>query len=396
MYNSREPKLTIEINNFDDHLNNYKLIMNSLKEYIQNNSDTQKIIDNFDNFFNADNIIKGDELTLLNLAKLLLFMTSLSSKKEKHFSILTSLEKNFENEFILSCEFFQLKSINEIIQISGNDKNINKNNIINPNNDGILQVSEIFFFLSGGDFLKKKIDILDETIIKNSEMYNSILDKTEKKMAELKQNLSDLESMNNEKGTEIEQLKKKLDELNNQLNKKNEENTQLKKLFDDLKAQKEKEMSEYKKQIKDITDLKDQEITLLNNKIRAEQNNQNEKASNLEQDFERFKITSNKMNQELTQQNEELKKQVDNIPLLHQEIDKLKNYFEESENEKENMKNEILMYQEKIKNNEKINFEMSEKINILEQKLQSDPYFAREIMSKTLYDFALKMMSENN
>ena len=265
MYNFREPNLTIEITNFDDHLNNYKLIMNSLKEYIQNNSDTQKIIDNFDNFFNADNIIKGDELTLLNLAKLLLFMTSLSSKKEKHLSILTSLEKNFENEFILSCEFFQLKSINEIIKVSGNNKNINKNNIINPNNEGILKVSEISFFLSGGDFLKKKIDILDETIIKNSEMYNSILDKTEKKMAELKQNLSDLESLNNEKGREIEQLKKKLDELNNQLNKKNEENIQLKKLFDDLKSQKEKEISEYKKQIKDITDLKNQEITLLNN-----------------------------------------------------------------------------------------------------------------------------------
>ena len=39
---------------------------------------------------------------------------------------------------------------------------------------------------------------------------------------------------------------------------------------------------------------------------------------------------------------------------------------------------------------------MSEKINNLEQRLNSDPYYAREIMSKTLYDFAYKMMSDNN
>ena len=39
---------------------------------------------------------------------------------------------------------------------------------------------------------------------------------------------------------------------------------------------------------------------------------------------------------------------------------------------------------------------MNEKINNMNQKFNSDPYYAREIMSKTLYDFALKMMSENN
>jgi predicted RNase H-like nuclease (RuvC/YqgF family) len=102
------------------------------------------------------------------------------------------------------------------------------------------------------------------------------------------------------------------------------------------------------------------------------------------------------MNQELIQQNNELKNQVNNIPLLQQEIEKLKNYCNNSEIEKDKLKNEIVIYQEKLKNGEQINREMSEKINFLEQKLNSDPYYAREIMSKTLYDFALKMMSENN
>ena len=150
------------------------------------------------------------------------------------------------------------------------------------------------------------------------------------------------------------------------------------------------------KQIKDITDLKDQEITMLNNKIKAEQNNNNEKNTILEQDFEKYKITSSKMNQELKEQNDELKKQVNDIPILRQEIEKLKYYCNESEIEKQKLKNDILVYQQKLQNGENISREMSEKINYLEQKLNSDPYYARDIMSKTLYDFALKLMSENN
>ena len=84
----------------------------------------------------------------------------------------------------------------------------------------------------------------------------------------------------------------------------------------------------------------------------------------------------------LRQENDQLKKQVENMNLLLQENNKLKNYYENDEKEKGKMKNEISMYHEKI--------------NALEQKLNSDPYYAREIMSKTLYDFALKMMSEIN
>ena len=380
--------MTIELKKLDDHKANFKLIMNSLKSFIQKNGQNKNIIDNFDNFFDANKILEKDENTLLNFAKLLLFITSLSSKKDKHLSILTSIDNNFQNEFVLSCQFFQVKNI----KVTGNNKAKDKNN----NNENNVQVNEISFFLSGGDFLQKKIDILDETIIKNSEMYNSILDKQEKQMAELKQSKIELENANDQKDAEIEQLKKKLEEFNSLLNKKAEENSQIQKELDNTKEQKEKSINELQKQIKDITDLKDQEITMLNNKIKAEQNNNNEKNTILEQDFEKYKITSSKMNQELKEQNDELKKQVNDIPILRQEIEKLKYYCNESEIEKQKLKNDILVYQQKLQNGENINREMSEKINFLEQKLNSDPYYARDIMSKTLYDFALKLMSENN
>lgn len=222
----------------EDHKANIKLIKISLKNFLQKNCDNKNIIDNFDCFFDENKIMNGDENTLLNVAKLLLFMTAFSSQKEKHLSILTSIDNNFQNEFVLSVQFFQIKNIKELNNIK------DKNNILN--NEKNIQVNEISFFLSGGDFLHKNIDILDETIIKNSEMYNSILDKTEKQMAELKQSKIDLEAFNDQKDSEIEQLKQKLEQLNSLLNKKDQENDQLKKELESVKTQKEKEISEFR------------------------------------------------------------------------------------------------------------------------------------------------------
>lgn len=51
-------------------------------------------------------------------------------------------------------------------------------------------------------------------------MYNSILDKREKEMAELKQSKIDLEEFNNQKDSEIEELKRKFEQLNSEINKK--------------------------------------------------------------------------------------------------------------------------------------------------------------------------------
>lgn len=378
--------------------------MQTLKDYIQQNFDNKSIVENFENFFDVDKILNNDSLTLLNLAKLLLLMTSLSSKKETLLPLLTSIESSFQSDYILSCEFMHIKSAGMLM----------KNNF--ANSEGIVQVSEISLFLSGGDFLHKKIEVLDETIIKNSEMYNNILDKLEKEKADLKQSKLDLESFNEEKAAQIKELKQKLDEELSQLIKKNEEIIQLQKSLDENKSRNDKELTQSQKQIKDITDLKDQEIAKLKEKIKSDQIKLNKQAENLSllqqennelkrqlesapspQENDELKKQVNNMNlvyQEntqlkqqlenmnlLQQENEKLKNQMNNMNLVYQENTKFKTYYEDGEKEKGKMKNDIIMYQDKI--------------NVLEQKLNSDPYYAREIMSKTLYDFALKMMSEN-
>jgi len=252
-----------------------------------------------------------------------------------------------------------------------------------PNNEGIVQISEISFFLSGGDFLHKKIDYLDETIIKNSEMYNSILDKKEKEMAFLKQSNLDLENFNDEKSSQINELKQKVDEQLSELIKKNEEIIQLQKSFDEYKSIKEKQITEIMNQLKMINDSKNEMASSYNEQYKNDEiqiKKREEIISQLQKENEELK--NQVKNGTSSQEIEELKKQMENMNLLQQENTKLKNDFEDMEKEKEKAKNEIIMYQEKI--------------NILEQKLNSDPYYAREIMSKALYDFGLKMMSENN
>ena len=252
-----------------------------------------------------------------------------------------------------------------------------------PNNEGIVQISEISFFLSGGDFLHKKIDYLDETIIKNSEMYNSILDKKEKEMAFLKQSNLDLENFNDEKSSQINELKQKVDEQLSELIKKNEEIIQLQKSFDEYKSIKEKQITEIMNQLKMINDSKNEMASSYNEQYKNDEiqiKKREEIISQLQKENEELK--NQVKNGTSSQEIEELKKQMENMNLLQQENTKLKNDFEDMEKENEKAKNEIIMYQEKI--------------NILEQKLNSDPYYAREIMSKALYDFGLKMMSENN
>jgi len=252
-----------------------------------------------------------------------------------------------------------------------------------PNNEGIVQISEISFFLSGGNFLHKKIDYLDETIIKNSEMYNSILDKKEKEMAFLKQSNLDLENFNDEKSSQINELKQKVDEQLSELIKKNEEIIQLQKSFDEYKSIKEKQITEIMNQLKMINDSKNEMASSYNEQYKNDEiqiKKREEIISQLQKENEELK--NQVKNGTSSQEIEELKKQMENMNLLQQENTKLKNDFEDMEKEKEKAKNEIIMYQEKI--------------NILEQKLNSDPYYAREIMSKALYDFGLKMMSENN
>ena len=341
--------------------------------------------------------------------------------------------------------------------------NMNNNNT----NTNLSQVNEIALFLSGGDFLHKKINILEETLMKNSEMYNYVIDKYEKDLKILKEELenlkikhkeeidkltkekdeyinqvNDLSSLKNDNRNEIDKiknelnsekmkynellnikinlekeknennnfnnaqieqkdkeildLKKNIDELNRRLNKADIENSELKKTVEELRKQKEKEMNDYQKQIKDVTFLKDQEISMLNDKIKSEQNNINDKSLLLEKNFENYKINANKIHNDLMEQNNMLKSQVEEIPILREEVEKYKKLYENIDNENAKLHSDSMNFQDRLEMGGKLNMELKHKIEILEKKLNSDPYFAKEIMSRTLYNFALRIMNDNN
>ena len=337
----------------------------------------------------------------------------------------------------------------------------------NNTNTNLSQVNEITLFLSGGDFLHKKINILEETLMKNSEMYNYVIDKYEKDLKILKEELenlkikhkeeidkltkekdeyinqvNDLSSLKNDNRNEIDKikselnsekmkynellnikinlekeknennnfnnaqieqkdkeildLKKNIDELNRRFNKADIENNELKKTVEELRKQKEKEMNDYQKQIKDVTFLKDQEISMLNDKIKSEQNNINDKSLLLEKNFENYKINANKIHNDLMEQNNMLKSQVEEIPFLREEVEKYKKLYENIDNENAKLHSDNINFQDRLEMGGKLNLELKHKIEILEKKLNSDPYFAKEIMSRTLYNFAMRIMDENN
>ena len=324
----------------------------------------------------------------------------------------------------------------------------------------ILPTNEMSFFLSGGDFLHKKINILEETILKNSEMYNSVIERYENQIKNLKNQLKDeqenmskekdnymneinslssmksntqseIDNIKNElnnqkkkyedllniknrlekemsesknsndlkdklKNSEISELKRKIDELNGKLNKSNIENEQMKKTIEELKQQKEKEILEQQKQIKDIKSLKDQEISMLNDKIRNIESNREDKNSSLEKQFEEYKNKSNNIHNKLLSENNDLKARLYEVPILKQDVEKYKKLFEDIDNKNAKLHNENMDLKDRLERGGKLNKELKQKINNLENKLKSEPFYAKQIMSETLFNFALKIMTENN
>lgn len=324
----------------------------------------------------------------------------------------------------------------------------------------ILPTNGMSFFLSGGDFLHKKINILEETILKNSEMYNKVIEKYENQIKNLKTQLQDeLENMSKEKNnymneinslssmknntqgeienirnelnnekkkysdllnvknrlekeindtknsndlkdkqnnSQISELKRKIDELNEKLNKSNIENEQMKKTIEELKQLKEKEILEQQKQIKDIKSLKDQEISMLNDKIRNIENNRDDKNFSLEQQFEEYKNNSNNIQNKLLNENNNLKQQLCEMPILKQDVVKYKKMFEDIDNKNAKLQNENKNLKDRLEQGRKLNNDLKQKIYNLEKQLKSEPFYAKQIMSETLFNFAYKIMTENN
>ena len=217
-----------------------------------------------------------------------------------------NITKNYKIEKTDSFSFEKINTKQIINDVS--PKNINVRNSSSYN----FFIAGFNFYLLGGNLLQKKIDILDETILKNREMYQNIIANLEKEKESLKQRLEKLSK--NKSGISSEEFIK-------------------------FKNEKCLEIENLKKMI-------------------------NEK-----------EITKNK-----------------EIEVMKVQIDQEKMIMK-SNNEKniEMIKNE---YEKKISNlNNQIN-EYDNKLKVAENKLKSDPYLAKEILSHTLYDFALTIMNE--
>lgn len=217
---------------------------------------------------------------------------------------LKNISKNYKIEKTDSISFETIINnkhiINDLSQKNTNARNYN------------FFVSGFNFYLSGGNLLHKKIDFLDETILKNREMYQNIISNLEKENESLKQRIEILSK--NKSGISSEEFIKFK-------NEKCLEIENLKKMLNEKEITKNKEIEAMKFQI-------DQEKMIMN--------------SNIDK----------------------------NIVMI---------------------KNE---YEKKISNlNNQIN-EYDNKLKIAENKLKSDPYLAKEIISHTLYNFALAIMDE--
>ena len=359
-------------------LNNYsKEFLPSVTIIKKHDKPEEKLV-TLDQIINSDNIEPVREKTTI-------FMNTPKGDSEpEKINNNASLNNPYKDANKTEKVIVEEKTYCKLIKIGKDGKPIDSNIDINMAATGnkniadvikcILPTNEISFFLSGGDFLYKKINILEETILKNSEMYNNVIEKYENQIKNLKIQLKDeLENMSKEKNnymneinnlssmknntqseidniknelnnqkkkyedllnvknrlekemsdnknsndlkdkqknSEISELKRKIDELIGKLNKSNIENEQMKKTIEELKQQKEKEILEQQKQIKDIKSLKDQEISMLNDKIRNIENNREDKNSSLEKQFEEYKNNSNNIHNKLLSENNNLKKQL--------------------------------------------------------------------------------------
>ena len=217
-----------------------------------------------------------------------------------------NITKNYKIEKTDSFSFEKINTKQIINDVSQKNINVRNNSSYN------FFIAGFNFYLLGGNLLQKKIDILDETILKNREMYQNIIANLEKEKESLKQRLEKL-SINKSGISSEEFIKFK--------NEKCLEIENLKKMINEKEIKKNKEIEVMKVQI-------DQE------KMIMKSNNEN------------------------------------NIEMI---------------------KNE---YEKKISNlNNQIN-EYDNRLKIAENKLKSDPYLAKEIISHTLYDFALTIMNE--
>lgn len=267
-----------------------------------------------------DFLAAGDEMTMMN------------------FDLDFDLKNNLKNYQIEKNTSFSFEKMN-IKQIFMDSLPTSQKNTNNSNNSSHnFSISTHSFYLWGGNYLQKKIDFLEETISKNKEMFERIINNYVFQINTLKEKIDSLKVEHNLAFSEM--MKKKEFEIQKILNDKNLNNSE-----ELIRFRNEKNL-----EIENLTKIMNQKESMKNKEIDQMQNKLNEEKIKREKELELFNL------------------------------DRIK------------VKND---YEKKIKDlNDKIK-DYDERLQMSQNKLKSDPFFAREVISKTLFDFASKIMEEN-
>ena len=366
----------MELDEKEDVSENYSNLLMTLQHYISNRIPENRLKPSSEllSFFNIQSILNKDRLSLINLLKLLLCVSSFCSNKRENIKIISGLDLSLVQTYYDSVYLFLLKNVDKknlgnisnledeknlqrkeienlkkiieekdliIRQYKSKDflrnnndlsiipsaqdflgggaddlatmvnfdldfdlHNNNNNNNNNYNNKNFqvektinfyyekinikqmfidslpisqkntnnssnschnYSISKHYFNLCGGDFLQRKIEILDETILKNREMYEKIVGDYENEIKNLKQKIEELKNMHNEKINQMvknheNEIKKVLndkkmngtEELIKFRNEKNIEIAKIRKEMDEKELIKNKEIEELKNKINEV------------------------------------------------------------------------------------------------------------------------------------------------
>ena len=248
------------------------------------------------------------------------------------FDIKNKKVNNYQIEKNITFSFAKL-NMKQIFMDSLPTSQKNTNNSNNSSQN--YSISKYSLDLSGGNFFQNKIDYLGETISKNRQIYEKIINDYEFQIKILKEKIKSLKYEHNEEISKI--IKKQEFEIQKIINDKNINNSE--------------ELIRFRNE-------KNLEIQNLRNTINQKENMKNKEIEEIQ----------NKLKEEKVKREKE-------VDLFNMDRVKIVNE-----------------YDKKIKN---LNDKMTKCNNELEtakNKLKSAPYFAREVISKTLFNFAAKIM----
>ena len=271
-----------------------------------------------------DFLAGGEDMTMMNFNFDLDF-----DLKNNNQKVIYQIEKNTSFSF----EKINIKQI-FMDSLPTSQKNTNNSN----NSSQYFSITKSFFDLPGADLLHKKIELLEETISNNRDMYKRIISDYQVQLDSLKEKINSLNLEHNKAFSEFR--KSQEIEIQNIMNAKNYNNSE-----ELIRFRNEKNL-----EIENLRNIMNQRENMKNKEIEDMQNKLNEEKLRREKELELFNL--------------------DRVKVMN-EYDKKIN----------NLNIKIKDYEEKLQN--------------AQNRLKSDPYYAREILSRTLFNFASTIMKEN-